>query len=263
MKTGISTACFYPFQTDRALLSSLKLPVECCEVFINSPGEFSSEYGDLLRCVSDEYNIPIISVHPFTSAFEPMYFFSEYMRRFTEYLDVYKRYFEFTKNIGADFFILHGAMRGVKIPKEEIFERVGVLSLAAKSEGIQLLQENVMRCVSAEKEYISDMSRYLGDNIAFVLDVKQAALAGYSPAEMFDAMDGKVRHIHISDHNDTNKCMLIGHGSCDFKSFFQKLKRENYGGAAVLELYNHCYETEEQLAQSICTLKSLRDEYFK
>lgn len=64
---------------------------------------------------------------------ETLFLFGDYPRR-TEYLiDIYKRYFEVMAEIGADVFVLHGAILSSKVPDERYMERYLRLFRLAKN----------------------------------------------------------------------------------------------------------------------------------
>ena len=81
------------------------------------------------------------------------------------------------------------------------------------------------------------MRRYLRDECAFVLDIKQAVRAGCSPFAMLEAMGEKIVHVHLSDHNREENCLPPGKGDFDFTRLFRELKKIGFQGTPVIELY--------------------------
>ena len=82
MISGISTACLYPMEIERALDTLCTLGFDTLELFFNSPSEISPPFVRSLRSVADQSGAKIVSVHPFSSSFEAFMFFSDYYRRF-------------------------------------------------------------------------------------------------------------------------------------------------------------------------------------
>ena len=116
MDIGVSTACLYPLETEKALYELAKRGVKNVEIFVNSIDELEGQVLVELRRIIGEYGMNVISMHPFSSPMETLFLFGDYPRR-TEYLiDIYKRYFEVMAEIGADVFVLHGAILSSKVP---------------------------------------------------------------------------------------------------------------------------------------------------
>ena len=122
MDIGVSTACLYPLETEKALYELAERGVKNVEIFVNSIDELEGQVLVELRRIIGEYGMNVISMHPFSSPMETLFLFGDYPRR-TEYLiDIYKRYFEVMAEIGADVFVLHGAI--LKIGRASCRERV-------------------------------------------------------------------------------------------------------------------------------------------
>ncbi len=243
MKFGISSACFYPEYTEDAVkfLSDNKIP--SIEIFFNSPSELEEDY--LKRLLDILGDTKVVSVHPFTSIYEPYLFFSEYERRFYDGIKLYDSYFKAAKILGAKFVILHGAIKNSKIFEEEYFKRFEKIDLAARERGVRLLQENVAPFKSSSSEFISHMKEYICD-VGFVLDTKQCVRADEDILNMAKVMGENIKHVHISDHNRSNDCLIPSFGEYDFKPLFDFLENKNYGGAVLIEVYknNYCEKSE-------------------
>ena len=94
MKTGISTACYYPMYTEKALQELIEAGVKGVEIFFNATDEISGKIYREIEAMVRSNEVSVHSVHPFSSAMETVYLFSDYDRRSDELLDVYRRYFE-------------------------------------------------------------------------------------------------------------------------------------------------------------------------
>lgn len=259
MRIGISTACFYPELTEKALLLAAQAGADCTEIFVNSDSEFSPSFFDKLASSIQGSGMEVVSIHPFTSGFEPMFFFSQYARRMQDGLALYRRFFELSARIGARYFVLHGALYQVDLPDKEIFDRFRMLRRLAKEEGVHLLQENVARCKSRSPDFIRRMRAYLGAEAEFVLDTKQALRSGVSVEEMRLAMGEGLRHIHISDCSDQKDCVLPGQGKLDFSAFYRTLLAAGYTGDMVLEVYRDSFSVPGELFGAYRYLKETLD----
>jgi len=257
IRAGISTACFYPETTERSLELAAAAQTDCTEIFVNADQEFSPRSFQAYGRFARENGIDIVSIHPYTSGFETMLFFSDYPRRFEDGLNLYSRFFELTASVGARYFILHGAQIKARLEDGLIFERIGLLSRRAKSFGVTLLQENVARCKSRDPAYIRAMRAELGEEAAFVLDTKQAIRSGVTVDEMREAMGKGIRHVHISDCDGERDCLPPGVGTADLSGIISGLRAGGYGGDLILELYKDSYTGLVQLYKSYVYLKKL------
>lgn len=247
MRVGVSTASFYPEPTEDALRLAAQAGAACTELFINAPSEFTPAFFDQLAALARENGLDVVSVHPYTSGFETIFFFSTYPRRLQDGMALYQRFFELTARIGARYFVLHGAYAQSALPDEEIFERFLALRTLAAREGVRLLQENVARCKSRSAAFIRKMRAALGQEAEFVLDTKQALRSGESIEEMLLAMGNGVRHVHISDYAPGKDCVLPGRGGFDIASFARLLQADGYSGDVVLEVYRDSYSDAREL----------------
>lgn len=250
MRAGVSTACFYPELTERSLCLVAETGARSVEIFVNSEQEFSQTFFGGLGASARSLGVRVVSVHPYTSGFEHMFFFSNYHRRFEDGLELYRRYFSHAASVGAEFFVLHGSFASERPPNEVVFERFLALSEAARQCGVRLLQENVARCRSGSVGFLREMRQALGDSVGFALDIKQALRSGYGPEETLAAMGDRVLHVHMSDNGPAGDCLPPGEGSFDIKSFLLKLAKMGFDGDVILELYAENYDNLEQLTKS-------------
>ena len=158
--------------------------------------------------------------------------------------------------LDADYAIIHGGRPTGKISDEAYFERFLTLYNRGIEVGVKLAQENVNQFRSSSPTFISDMKKYLGEKVNFVLDVKQCVRSGVNFYEMADAMGDSLKHIHLSDHNDEFDCMLPLQGEFDFTSFL------NYSeviknATKMVEVYNWSYKNFDEVIDSARQLDAL------
>jgi sugar phosphate isomerase/epimerase len=250
MNSAISTACLYPLETEKSLQVLLKLGFRQFEVFVNCESEFSDSFFSELQTNLNTYDAKICSVHLFTSGLEPFMFFSDYPRRFNDCVSQYKRYFAKAAGIGASFVIFHGDRRDGRLSIEEYCQRFAILASAASSEGVVLAQENVARCRSATISQVRRMKELLGQQIKFVLDVKQVLRAGESPFDMCDVMGKNIAVVHLSDSKPDQDCLLPGAGTFDIKKLKERLLGYGFDGPLVIEVYRSGFGEYEELSKS-------------
>lgn len=236
MTPGISTACLYPLYTEEAFKAIAQHKVEAVEVFINCAEEISPSYLNSLRVSALGYGVKILSLHPYMSAMESMFFFSDYERRFLEGQELYKKYYEAANLLGANAVVFHGCAYPVKIGYDEYFDRFGRLLEDSIAHGSMLCHENVSRCTSRDSRFFKALKKAL-PKAEFIFDVKQAVRAGEDVNEFAKTMSGRIRHIHFSDHCSGSDCLPPGKGSFNIRYFLERIRAEGFDGGVIVELY--------------------------
>lgn len=260
-RAGISSACFYPEATEISFLKACKSGVKNVEIFFNAFSELEKTFINELIAIKEYYDASIPSVHPFMSFAEPYFLFSSYERRFHESIDFYKRFFEITNKLGADYFIFHGMKLPGTIHRDLYIERFAKLTDIGKNEGIKVCQENVVKFISENPLFIEQMKNSIGNDFSMVLDIKQARKANFSPYDFIDMAGKHIRHIHISDYNENCVCIPPLEGRFNFPEFFDKLKGIGYDGKFIIELYDFSYEKDVQIYDSLRKINKLLVDY--
>lgn len=257
MKYGISTACFYPENTEKVIKRLAINEVSPIEIFFNTFCEFDKSYIKEFKSMLS--GIDVSSVHPFTSGFETMMFFSNYDRRFNDGLEIYKKVFSVCNDLDAPYMIFHGVKNEFPVDPRLTYERFGLLAMEARKMGVTILHENVSRCKGKSPDYILGMRKEIGSLAKFVLDTKQCLRSDIDVLKMVDAMGEDLKHVHISDNCSTKDCLPPGKGEFDFKAFSSKLKSYGFDGSVIIELYKNNYNSFDELFSSLKTLKKLMD----
>jgi len=247
MEIGISSASFYPLETEFAVSELIKLGFRKTELFLNSESEFEFEYCQKLRSTLDAAGVSVVSVHAYTAAVEGIYFFGDYPRRTADSIEAYRKYFRAAEILGAKYFTFHGDRtltggRSVhQTPIERHSEVLFRLANAAKEHGILIAQENVSWCTSADPAYIRGLRENLGDVIGYTLDLKQARRANIPWQAYADAMGDRIVNLHISDVKGDKTSLLPGCGDFDYIEFYRFLKKFGYKGDSIIEVYREDY----------------------
>ncbi|MCL2857526.1 MAG: sugar phosphate isomerase/epimerase [Oscillospiraceae bacterium] len=258
MLPGISTACLYPIPTEESLEALTALRPACLEVFINAEQELEPNFLRGLRAKTDAAGTKIVSVHPYISGMEPMFFFSRYPRRFEDGMALYRRFYRAVSILGADSLVFHGDYIGSPLPRDGYFPRFERLWQDAKNHGVSLCQENVARCASGSAEFIGQMRKAL-PQVEYILDVKQAVRAGEDIWELARLMGGKIRHVHLSDHNKNQSCLPPGKGSFNIPKLLRIIANNGFSGGVIVELYGENFRDIVELSgsfQHLCTTLS-------
>jgi len=250
MNIGISTACYYPLETELSLEEVGKSGAKLTEIFFNAESELKDSFIDILLETKKKYDIKITSIHPTMSLAESFMIFSAYERRFYEALEQYRRYSEVAASLGAKFIIMHGGKPNGILSDEEYCERYMALKRATLENGVTVLQENVAKFRSGDIEFLRSMKEILGSDAEFCFDIKQAVRCGLEPFSVLDEFLPNIKHLHISDHSIASDCQLPLRGGFDFKKLFSKLEKGGYNGDCVIEVYNNAYKSFYELTFS-------------
>lgn len=254
---GISTACLYPLETESALKKLLQLGFRYFEVFLNSFSELERPYLREQKRLLQGCGAAVRSIHPFTSGFESFLLFSDYLRRFQDGMELYKRYFSAAAELGASIVVLHGQKKVSKsLTAEQYFERYEKLYQLGRQYHITLAQENVNLYRSESPDFIRRMRYQLGESCAFVLDIKQSFRAGSDPFEMAEAMADRLVHIHMNDRDDHEDCLLPGKGKVPYQRLFEQLRQMGYSGDYIIEVYRKNFGAMSELVEVERFLKS-------
>lgn len=247
MKIGISTACLYPMYTEDAFRAVCDSGARLTEIFFNANCELQPTFIKELCDIKNHYGITVSSVHPTMSLAESFMLFSNYDRRFYEGIEIYKRYGEIAAQLGAKYVIMHGGKPNGTMDDYGYFDRFAQVAHAASQNGARLLQENVVLFRAGNLQTLGNMSEYLGDDVGFCLDVKQSLRGGYSPYDVLHLLGSKIKHLHLSDSNSENDCMIPFKGNFDFRAFLTEAKKCGYTGDAVIEVYRNAYGDMQEL----------------
>lgn len=257
MNIGVSTACFYPLETEESLREIGEMGIKNTEVFFNAQSELKPAFIDILKNIQNEYGINIKAVHPTASFSEPFTIFSSYERRFYEAVDTFARYSEIAAELGAKYIILHGGRPDGNLEDEEYCERYMHLKNTTLKNGITVLQENVVHYRSGDVEFLRSMREILGKDAEFCFDIKQAIRCGYSPMELVEEFKDNIFHYHISDHSVSSDCMLPGNGGFNFKEMFDFLKENSIDTSFLIEVYSSAYKEYSEIYNSFKFISNL------
>ena len=183
-----------------------------------------------LKARADEYGAVFTSVHPFTSAMESSLLFGNYPRRTAEAFAFYRRYCEAASYLGGKYVVILAS------PWPRGFERPGVLGAVRAADplyrdtGARPAQENVRNMRASDPAFLRGMRAYLGEDCAFVLDVKQCRMMNHPVEEVARAMGDRLCHVHLSDCREGRPCLLPGAGAFDLAGFRALLEELHYQG---------------------------------
>lgn len=257
IQIGISSACFFPKETIESVRTLAEWKIPNIEIFFNSPRELKENYLNKLAEICKGAGVNVVSIHPFTSGSEPLFFFTDYPGRFEDGVEIYRHYFRAAQYLGAKYVVFHGDSLFSRISQKKAFEQIKQMDLLAREEyGVCLAYENVVRCRGREPDYFLALKEFY-PQIKFVLDTKQALRSNKKPEEYLQKLGNSIVHIHISDSNESFDCLPMGKGKMDIKNFLNQLKKVNFEGCILQELYQESYEHEREIREGYHYLEQM------
>lgn len=246
---GVSCGCMYPEYPEVALKNLCERGISRFELFLNTHSELEPEYIRSLKEILTANGSECVSLHPFTCVADTYMLYTGYERRTRDYIEYHKRYFEAMNILGAKYFVLHGCRKDY--PDSVVFERYSRLNETAKAFGVEVLQENVFQCATGRLDRLVRMKKALGDDVGFVLDVKQAVLEGLNPLDFVAELGPSIKHVHFSDHGKNGSCLLPGKGEFNSEAFVSMLKGVGFKGTIMLEVYRKAFDGYDDLYEGV------------
>ncbi len=247
----------YPELTEEVLYNYAVNGIAHVEIFFNSDCELHPAFVANLKEIMDRYDMTCRSVHPFSCPAEPIMLFSQYERRVADMLDYYQKVFEAAQRLGAEYFILHGNYLSTEVSPEFYCERFQRLAETAERYHVTVLQENVSRCQAGSLRFMREMSKLLGKQAKFVLDIKQAVRSGESPMNILHMLGSHIVHVHMSDHSEKGDCLLLGTGNFRIRNFLEVLYGYHPESSVMLELYRNNFRGISDLVSNYRMLRSM------
>ncbi|MEG1863495.1 MAG: sugar phosphate isomerase/epimerase [Oscillospiraceae bacterium] len=258
MNIGISTGCFFPLKTDKALILVGELGAKFTEIFFNTDSELEEEYVYKLKSIADSYGIKVVSIHPFTSAIETFMFFSRQDYKLTDSLKFYEKYFRACNILNCEYVVFHGCFANAEYMGVADYTRIlNLLSQRAAEYGVHISQENVTHFKCGYYENLVKVKDLADENIRYVLDIKQAVRAKQDIYKIIDLVGDKLSHIHISDFTDDENSLIPNYGNFDFKVFIDYLSAHSSAQYALIEVYNENVKDVKMLKNSLDFLSFL------
>lgn len=249
MEIGMSLACFYPLEPEKAVAIARDLGIKTCEIFLNTFSELEEGYLLDLRKKCDEAGLSVYSIHPFTSAIENYFFFSPYPRRIADAKELYRCYARAAKILGASVINIHGD-RGLGLERfEDYLNCLAPLRQLQEETGIIYALENVFYNSVNHPEFAASL-RCAASDVRFTLDIKQAYKGGQEALLLAEAMGEAIINFHINDRDADHLCLLPGKGAVDYDPILSSLKKNGYRGPALIEVYRQNFEAPAEVLEA-------------
>ena len=225
---------------------------------MNSFSELEEPYLRVLRDTCADAGVTITSVHPFTSGYEYMLFFSAYPKRAADSLEIYHKYFHAAAYLGAAYTVFHGdAVHAPFFGMDNYCEVLAMLMEAAKRDGCTLAHENVSSARAGDPAFMSELHERFGEGkIKFVFDLKQTVRGGYDPFEMIRVMGSDIVHVHINDFAG-GECRLPFAGELPVDRVIDSIEGTGYRGRYMVEVYRKNFGEDDEIIAAVDRLRAL------
>lgn len=129
-------------------------------------------------------------------------------------------------------------------------ESVRVLLRVARKHGVKIAIENVPEPHPFLMKSVQDFLRFyseLDEDIGLVLDIAHANL-NHQIQEFITQFSDKIVHMHVSDNDGIQDIHLgIGHGTVNWASVAEAVKKIGYSDVIILESIEHVEESLQTL----------------
>ncbi len=148
MKLGLSSAAFYGrMETEDAAAHLTVLPLDTCEIFVQTYSEYSQAFGQVLK--QHLGSLHCTSMHPKSSQYESD-LFSLSARQSDDAFHLLDGVCAAGEAVGASYYVMHGfwGIRTQRTPSQvhELTSRMARAQEIAASHGMKILWENVSWC---------------------------------------------------------------------------------------------------------------------
>lgn len=254
MKTGISTASLFGrFFTEDALKFLSDNKVKTAEVFLESYGEYTEEFGKILK--EKKGDTEVHSVHTLTTQFEPQ-LYSLNKRAKDDSFALLKSTMACAKEVGAKYYTFHGGARFKRIETALNYDKVGketqdIIDVCAEY-GVSLAYENVHWGYYNHVGFFTEMKKRT-HGLKGTFDIKQARLSGDPLEGYINEMGSAIVTAHLSDvRADGSMCLPFSKdGITDFTEVLSRLNDVGFDGAILLEVYKNDFKEFPELFDSL------------
>lgn len=250
LEIGISSASLYPKQlTEAALVNIAAMGCRTVEVFLQTRSEYKPVYIKKLARLCTSLGLSIHSIHAAAAQYEPMLFY-KYSRQNRDGFEILREIHQAGAILGASYHVFHGPLQSENIELSRLGSGLSRAAAAAASWGLALALENVSWCSCSQPDIFRQLNRAGIKNLSYTFDSKQAGRSGYPPEDFINAMGSGLVNVHLSAGNGD-----LPNEKTDFNQIRAALKKVNYNGPVVLEVYGWKVQKTKELKTSWQILK--------
>ncbi len=249
MLISLSTACLYIYPLRKTFELAKRAGFDGVELVIGPEVEWRGP--EYIRRLSQEYDLPILTVHP------PLFGFPGWNKIHTSIEPYFDKAVQITRAVGAPLMVLH-------MPRAKSFDdRIGrgfIKKVVGAREqmnggGPQLALENSSQFRARDPGYIlralPDLRGFAdAHDFPMTLDTAHVGTWHLDLLDSLNYFDGRLRNVHLSDlrevpnwvlerprlHSYLRQHQIPGTGHLPLKEFLRELKRRGYAGPVTYEL---------------------------
>ncbi len=249
MKVSLSTACLYLYPLRKTFELAKRAGFDGIELVIGPEVEWRG--GDYIRRLSNEYALPILTVHP------PLFAFPGWSKIHLTIEPYFEKAMRITRAVGAPLMVLH-------MPRAETFDdpigRGFVRKLVSTRErldgtGPRLALENSSKFRERDARYIlrtlPDLRGFAdAHDFPMTLDTAHVGTWDLDLISSLDYFEGRLANVHFSDlsevpgwvmnlpklHSYLRQHQMPGSGMLPLEEFLRELALRGYRGPITYEL---------------------------
>ncbi|ABY24453.1 endonuclease IV [Renibacterium salmoninarum ATCC 33209] len=225
---ALSSASVYPLSVHDAFSIARDLGYDGLEVMVTNNA--TSQNPQALQALSERYGLPVLAIHAPTLLLTQQVWGSAWTK--------VERSVDMAAQLGADVVVVHPPFRWQSDYAESFVQGVRDLS---ESSGIRIAVENMYpwRVRGREaKAYLPhwDPIDQAYDDVTW--DLSHASTAGASSLDGVRSLGSRLRHLHLTDGNGTNRDehLIPGHGDQEAAQVLQFLAASEFDGVVVAEI---------------------------
>lgn len=225
----LSTASFFP-DTEHGFRMAAECGYDGVEVMVNH--DRRSQSVESVLELAARYEVVIRSVHV------PCLVVSQHVWGWNPEIKL-RRSVEMANEVGADIVVVHPPFRWQRGYADSFKELVDELD--AGDGGTRVTVENMYTVEALGRRvdpYRWNDDPAFGAFPALTLDTSHAGAARQDPVELYDAMAGRVRHLHLSDSTSTagDEHLPPGMGTLPLDRLTKAMRDDAFDGKVVLEV---------------------------
>jgi sugar phosphate isomerase/epimerase len=234
IRVGLSTTCLFPKPLETSFRWAAEIGYDAMEVMVTTDAK--SRDADHLRSLSEQYDIPIMSIHA------PVLFLTQFVWGRDDQTKLEKTA-ELAKAVDATSVVVHPPFRW-QAGYARNFERI--VRQTSERYDIQIAVENMFPWRVARrslKAYAPSPDPTMLDVDAMTLDFSHASLTGRDSLELALAMGDKLRHIHLCDGSGSldegkvlDEHLVPGRGTEPVAEVLEYLARRGWDGEIAAEV---------------------------
>lgn len=244
IRIGMSTTCVYPHGPEEAFRMAKLAGFDGVEIMVTN--EDATQDAAVLRGLSEQYGLPIMSVHA------PVLLLTHFVwgRDPEVKLD---RTAELTRAVGAETVVVHPPFRWQAGYATRFLD---IVRETAGRHGVEIAVENMFPWRAAGrnlKAYSPGWDPRQMDADAVTLDFSHAALSGADSLEMARDLGPRLRHVHLCDGSGAigegqifDEHLLPGRGNQPVAEVLEELAAKGWDGQVVAEVNTRKAKTEEE-----------------